>query len=67
MTAVTLAALARRRASATMSISMMESLTGVQVDCTTYASMPRTFSPTSTEISPSEKRPTLMRPRGTSR
>ena len=55
---------ARARASMQISSSIRLSLVGVQVDCSTKQSLPRTFSINSIITSPSEKRPTLMLPRG---
>ncbi len=52
---------------AMMSSSITLSFVGVQVDCTTNASTPRTFSPISTKLSPSEKRVTRHLPMGVSR
>ena len=62
MTAVTLAADARWHASAMIKSSIRFSFTGGQVGCTMKTSRPRTFSMISTLISPSLKRPTVMRP-----
>src|SRR5450759_2546336 len=42
---------------------MRLSLVGAQVDCSMKTSRPRTFSSNSTITSPSEKRPTIHRPR----
>ena len=49
-------ALARRAASMRMSSSIRWSFTGVEVLCIRNTSRPRTFSPISAWISPSEKR-----------
>ncbi len=49
---------ARFKASHMISSSIRWSLAGGQVDWTMKVSWPRTFSPISTWISPSEKRPT---------
>jgi hypothetical protein len=54
---------ARFNASTMIRSSIRFSLAGAQVDCRTNTSLPRTCSWISTRISPSEKRPTLARPR----
>ena len=54
---------ARLSASATVSSSIRLSLVGAQVDCKINTSRPRTFSKSSTAISPSENLPTEARPR----
>src|SRR6266566_4026181 len=61
--AVILPAEARFSASTITRISMRLSLVGAQVDCRMKTSRPRTFSSNSTITSPSEKRPTIHRPR----
>ena len=53
---------ARFSASTITSTSIRLSLVGVQVDCSTNTSLPRTFSSSSTITSPSLKRPTVARP-----
>src|SRR5690606_11980421 len=58
-------ALARLRASTMISSSIKLSFGGEHVDCTMKQLTPRTFSPISTKISPSEKRETLAVPCGT--
>ena len=58
-------ALARLQASAMISSSIRLSLAGAQVGWIKKMSRPRTFSPISTWVSPSEKRLSLTRPRGT--
>ena len=65
--AVIEAADARRSASVMIRSSIRLSFAGAQVDCTTYASTPRTFSLISTHTSPSLKRETLILERGISR
>ena len=55
---------ARFSASHMMRSSMMLVLASGEVGWTTYVSIPRTFSPISTWISPSEKRPTIARESG---
>jgi hypothetical protein len=57
-------ALARRAASMRMSSSIRWSFTGVEVLCMRNTSRPRTFSPISAWISPSEKRVSEDLPRG---
>src|SRR5690349_3895768 len=61
------AAEARRAASTITSSSIRLSLAGGHVDCTMNTSRPRTFSISSTLISPSLKRPTYARPSGVCR
>src|SRR6516225_1605542 len=58
------AADARRAASTMTNSSISVSFAGGQVDCTMKTSRPRTFSISSTFISPSLKRPTYARPSG---
>ena len=55
------------RASIIKSSSMRLSFTGGQVDWITKVSLPRTFSPSSTRISPSLNRRTWANPRGCQR
>jgi hypothetical protein len=64
MTATMEWAEARFSASAMMSSSMRFVFASGEVDCTMKDSRPRTFSPISTWISPSEKRPTVHSARG---
>src|ERR1700686_1743137 len=64
MAAVIRPADARLSASTMIMSSISVSLLGVQVDCSTNTSLPRTFSWISTWISPSEKRLTIALPRG---
>ena len=66
MTAVMVAAEARRSASHMISSSIRLSFTGAHVGWTTKASTPRTFSPISQNVSPSLKRDTLASPSGVS-
>src|SRR5579864_3848560 len=61
------AAEARRAASTITSSSIRLSFAGGHVDCTMNTSRPRTFSISSTLISPSLKRPTYARPSGVCR
>jgi len=63
MTAVMRPAEARRKASIMMSSSIRLLLTGLQVDCTTNTSQPRTDSLMETETSPSAKAVTVLSPR----
>ena len=56
-----------RHASAISISSIKWSFDGGEVDCTMKTSRPRTFSSSSTVVSPSLKRPTLERPSGTIR
>ena len=63
-TAVMREAEARRHASTMMSSSIMLSFAGGHVDWRMNTSRPRTFSISSTLISPSLKRPTYARPSG---
>src|SRR5579884_699372 len=65
MTAVMRLAEARRKASISSSSSIRLSLGGVQMDCMTKQSPPRTFSRISTITSPSGKRPTSALPKRT--
>ena len=55
---------ARLKASTIISSSIRLLFTGPQVDCTTKTSEPRTVSSMETEISPSAKLVTVLRPRG---
>src|SRR5215471_1583545 len=66
MTAVIEPADARLSASQNTSSSTRWSLTGVQVDWTTYTSTPRTFSWMRAKTSPSENRLISARPMGSS-
>jgi len=67
MAAVIRPADARLSASTMIMSSISVSLLGVQVDCSTNTSLPRTFSWISTMISPSEKRLTIALPSEISR
>ena len=62
--AVTRAAEARFKASTISSTSIRLSFAGAQVDWSTKQSLPRTFSRSSTMISPSENLPTVAWPSG---